>query len=211
MRKLGLLMVLALTTIPAAVEAQLCAGQAPWSSGRMKVGGSLEFGDGVTDILGGVAVGKDQGWILAGRGGFVTGHGDTGFELGGTVGKEMSSKIGDKIAFCPVVNLDLTFGYFDVSTQVITGGLVGAYPFETGGDVGVSIVGGAYAGFAHSSISNDACTIIDCSSTDFVLHLDAGAGIVFNKRISLVPLLRIPLEPGGDVRFFIGANVALGK
>jgi hypothetical protein len=211
MRKLALVMVLALTTVPAALEAQACAGQAPWSSGRMKVGGSLEFGDGVTDILGGVAVGKDQGYIFAGRGGFVTGHGDTGFELGGTVGKELTRKIADKIAICPVINADLVFSYFDVTTQQITGGLVGAYPFETGGDVGVSIVGGAYAGFAHSSISNDACTIIDCSSTDFVLHLDAGAGIVFNRRISLVPLLRIPLEPGGDVRFFIGANVALGK
>jgi len=211
MRRVALALVFAAITVPAAVQAQGCAGQAPWSSGRMKVGGSLEFGDGVTDILGGVAVGKDQGLFLAGRGGFVTGHGDTGFELGGTVGKELTKKIADKIAICPVINADLVFGYFDASTQQITGGLVGAYPFQTSGDVGVSLVAGAYAGFAHSSISDDACTVIDCSSTDFVLHLDAGAGIVFNKRISLVPLLRLPIEPGGDVRFFIGANVALGK
>lgn len=211
MRRLALVVLLAAITVPAAVQAQACAGQAPWSSGKIKVGGSLEFGDGVTDILGGVAVGKDQGLTVAGRGGFVTGNGDTGFQLGGTVGKEMSKKIADKIAICPVVNADLVFGYFDLSTQQITGGLVAAYPIETGGNVGVSIVGGAYAGFAHRSISNDACTVVDCSSTDFVLYLDAGAGIVFNKRISLVPLLRLPVEPGGDVRFFIGANVALGK
>ena len=211
MRRLALALSFAAITVPVAVQAQVCSGQAPWSSGRMKVGGSLEFGDGVTDILGGVAVGKDQGLVLAGRGGFVTGHGDTGFELGGTVGKELTTKIANKIPICPVINVDLVFGYFDVSTQQITGGLVGAYPFETSGDVGISLVGGAYAGFAHSSVSNDACTVIDCSSTDFVLHLDAGVGLVFNKRISLVPLLRLPIEPGGDVRFFIGANVALGK
>jgi hypothetical protein len=211
MRKLVLAMLFAAITVPVSVQAQVCAGQAPWSSGKMKAGGSLEFGNGVTDILGGVSTGKDQGLVIAGRGGFVTGHGDTGFELGGTVGKEMTRKIGDKIAICPVINADIVFNYFDVNTQQITGGLVGAYPFETSGDVGVSLVAGAYAGFAHSSISNDACTIVDCSSTDFVLHLDAGAGIVFNKRISLVPLLRIPIEPGGDVRFFVGANVALGK
>jgi hypothetical protein len=211
MRKLALLVVFAAMAVPPAVHAQACAGQAPWSSGRMKAGGSLEFGNGVTDILGGVAIGKDQGLAVAGRGGFVTGHGDSGFLLGGTVGKEMTNKIADKIPFCPVINADLQFNYFDTSVQQITGGVVAAYPFETGGNVGVSIVGGAYAGFAHSSISNDACTVVDCSRTDFVLHLDAGAGIVFNNRISLVPLLRLPIEPGGDVRFFVGANVALGK
>lgn len=177
----------------------------------MKVGGSLEFGEGPTIILGGVGVGKDQGLFFGARGGFATGDGDTGFQLGGTVGTEMETKIADVVHICPVANLDLGFGYFETTTIMATGGLLAGYPLQTSGNVGVTIIGGAHAGFARSSISDDVCPpTVDCSFTDFVLHLDAGAGIVFNNRISLVPLLRIPIEPGGDVRFFIGANVAIG-
>jgi hypothetical protein len=42
-------------------------------------------------------------------------------------------------------------------------------------------------------------------------ELNAGAGIIFNNRISLVPALVIPINSGGDVRFRIGVSVAVGK
>jgi hypothetical protein len=208
MRKLALLLA-ALCGLPAAAEAQRCAGQAPWSSGAMKVGGSLEFGNGVTDILGGIGFGKDKGMFVHAEGGVVTGHGDTGFEVGGGLGWEMKKPITDKVELCPIVNAHASFGYFDTSEQTILGGATAGYPLNMQGNVGVTLTGGLQLGFDHFSIS-DCPSTVDCSSSDFVGQLDAGAGFIFNNRITLLPLLVIPIN-NGDLRFFIGVNVAIGR
>jgi hypothetical protein len=195
------------------LQAQVCVGQAPWSSGAMKVGGSLEFGDGVTDILGGLGFGKDKSMFVHLEGGVVTGHSDTGLLLGGGVGWELRKPLTDKLELCPVVNAQASFDYFETNQQRILGGVAVGYPLPMEGNVGVTLTGAFQLGFAHLSTDIGSCSTpgVDCSDSDFVGELNAGAGIIFNNRISLVPALVIPINSGGDVRFRIGVSVAVGK
>ena len=211
MRRAVVLLV-AIALFPAAMQAQVCGGQAPWSAGKMKVGGALEFGDGVTDITGAVGFGKDKGMFFNAHGGVVTGHGDTGFLVGGGLGWELKKPLTDKLELCPVVNAEASFGYFDTNEQRVLGGASVGYPLNMQGNVGVTLTGAFQLGFAHFSTDIGACGTpgFDCSGSDFVGLLDAGAGIIFNNRITLLPLLRIPINEG-DVRFFIGVSIATGK
>jgi hypothetical protein len=212
MRSAALLLVV-LSAVPAAMQAQVCVGQAPWSSGSMKVGGALEFGDGTTFITGTVGIGKDKGMFGSAEAGVATGHGDTGFLVGAGLGLELKRPVTDKLQLCPVGKVRASFGYFDTSEQLLVAGIAAGYPLNTQGNVGVTLTGALQLGFDHFSIDADVCDIqgVDCSSTDFVGELDAGAGIIFNNRISVVPALVIPINSGGDVRFRIGMNVAIGK
>lgn len=207
------LLVVALCAIPVGLQAQVCVGQAPWSSGAMKLGGTLEFGDGVTEITGGVGFGKDKGMFAHAEAGVVTGHGDTGFLIGGGLGWEMQKPLTDKVEFCPVVNLSASFDYFDTNDQRILAGISAGYPLNVQGNVGVTLLGAFLLGFEHFSVDAGVCGQpgFDCSSTDFIGELDAGAGFVFNNRISLVPVLVIPINTGSDLRFRIGVSVATGK
>ena len=70
MRRAALCFV-ALLTVPVALEAQMCVGQAPWSSGNLKAGGSIEF-DGGTALAGHLATGKDGGMFFNGGAGVIT-------------------------------------------------------------------------------------------------------------------------------------------
>lgn len=207
MRKLAVAVLFAALTVPAAVQAQLCVGQAPWSSGKLKAGGSLEF-DGGTTILGGLGTGKDGGFFFGAGAGVISYGGGAGSQvvLTGNVGKELSKKLADKISICPVVNAAYGLKKNDFSFFNVVGGLSGGYPLASSSkNMNIVLTGAAQFGFDHGSVSGAG------GSTDFVGVLDAGAGFIFNNRISLVPTLRIYVGNGSDVAFAARANVALGK
>jgi hypothetical protein len=205
MRKLALLF-LAVTGAPAAVEAQACIGQAPWSSGRMKVGGSLEI-DGGTTLLGGIGLGKDQGFFVGAGAGIVdyAGPGNSHLALAGGVGKELSQKLADQISLCPVANLTWVLPKDEVSQQTVVAGLSGGYPLASGSkNLAIILTGAGQLGFTHTKV-------VTAGSTDFVGVIDAGAGFIFNNRISLVPVVRIYFGNGSDVAFAVRVNVPVGK
>src|SRR5215831_7570406 len=101
------LFLLALVAVPAALQAQKCVGEAPWSSGSLKAGGSIQFGGGSTDIAGGVSTGKDHGFFGGAALGVVTD--DSQWFVQGGVGKELSKPLGDKVTICPIGNLTYFF------------------------------------------------------------------------------------------------------
>lgn len=207
MRRAALFFV-ALSAVPAVARAQLCTGQAPWSAGSLKVGGLAEFGSGFTDLLGGLSWGKDRGFFIGAGAGIRNGGGETAALLAGGVGTELSKPVSGKLELCPVANVTIQLRKNDVSSQEFSGGVSGGYPLSINSKhVTLSLTGAAQLGVDHVSISN--CTTADCSSTDILAIFDAGVGMVFNERISLVPVLRIPTK--GDVSLRITANVAVGK
>ena len=97
MRRAALFFV-GLLAVPAALQAQRCVGQAPWSAGSLKVGGSLEFGS--TAVAGGIGTGKDKGLFGNVEAG-VWSPGSRFFVRGG-IGKELSKPITDKLELCPI-------------------------------------------------------------------------------------------------------------
>jgi len=211
MRRAALLLA-ALAVVPAVMQAQLCTGQAPWSAGSVKVGGSLEFGDGFTNILGGLGTGKDQGLFFGAGAGITNGGGETAVLLAGGIGKELSKPVSGKLALCPVANVTIQLPKNDVSAQEFSAGVTGGYPVTiSSSNMTLALVGAAQLGVDHVSISSNVCDIsgVDCSNTDIIGIFDAGVGLVFNNRISLVPVLRVPTQGGISLR--IGASVAVGK
>jgi hypothetical protein len=199
-----------LSAVPAAMQAQLCTGQAPWSVGSLKVGGRAEFGSGFTDLLGGIGWGKDKGIFINANGGIRNGGGATGGLLSGEVGKEL--KTSGKVALCPVVDVDIQLPKDHVSAQRFSGGVTGGYPLSINSkNMTLSLSGAARLAADHRSASSEVCDsdIEDCTNTDILAVFDAGVGLVFNNRISLVPVLRLPTK--GDVSLRITANVAIGK
>ena len=208
MRRAALCFV-ALLAVPAALEAQMCVGQAPWSSGKLKAGGSLEF-DGGTALGGHLATGKDGGMFFTGGAGIITDGGP--FFLHGGLGKELTKKLGDKITICPIANADYFFKKHGVSAFDLSGGLSGGYPVAMNAkNVGLILTGSAQLGYSHVSVDASFCNIsgVDCSDSSIIGIFGFGAGFIFNERISLVPQLVIPTE--GDLALLIVANVAVGK
>jgi hypothetical protein len=171
----------------------------------MKVGGSLEF-DGGTEIGGHVGVGKDAGFGFRAGAGIVTDGGPVGLHFG--VNKEMSKKLADKIAICPIVNAAYYLKKNGVSSLHLSGGLSGGYPVAmSSSSVSMIITGAGQLGYSNISIDGGGCDVADCS--DIYGLFSGGVGFIFNNRISLVPQIVIPTQ--GDVGFLIVANVALGK
>lgn len=203
MRRVAMLLVV-LSAVPGAIQAQACIGQAAWSEGKVKVGGSLEV-DGGTTVLGGLGTGSDGGFFFGAGAGFWSFADETQILLTGGAGKELSTKLAGKVAICPVANLVWGLPKNDYSFQTITGGLSGGYPLSSSSEnLGIVLTGAVQLGFGRASFLGE-------SSTDFVGIVDAGAGFILSKRISLVPLVRIYFGNGSDVAFVARANVALGK
>lgn len=208
-------LLMALSAVPAVMQAQLCVGQAKWSAGSLKVGGRAEFGSGFTDLLGGIGWGKDGGVFLNANAGISNGGGETAVLLSGEVGKELTKAGGGKVALCPIANVDIELPKHDFSSQLFAAGLSGGYPLSVNSkSMTLSLTGAAQLALDHSSITGTSCDAIenlggDCTNSDILAIFDAGVGLVFNERISLVPVLRVPTK--GNVSLRITANVAVGK
>jgi hypothetical protein len=201
MRRAALLLVV-FSAVPAAMQAQSCIGQAPWSSGSMKVGGSLEIGDGYTDILGGIGFGKDGGFFFGAGAGIGEG---SQVLLGAGLGKELSTKLADKVSLCPVANVQIGLEKDEYSYWILSGGLSGGYPLSSSSTSTNFVLTGAFQlGISHASF-------LGVSNSDVIGILDAGVGLIFNERISVVPGLRLYFGEGSDVAFTARANIAIGK
>ena len=204
------LLVLALAAVPVGLEAQKCVGQAPWSSGSMKVGGWIEFGGGSTDIAGEIGFGKDQGLFGGAGAGIITDNSQV--FVTGALGKELSKPLADKITICPIAGVAYFLKKDGFSAFTLSGGLSGGYPIAMSAkNVGLILTGSAQLGYDHFSFDDSACDIVgvDCSDSNVIGIFGFGAGFIFNERISLLPALILPTE--GDVTLRITANVAVGK
>ncbi len=203
MRRVAMLLAV-LPAVPVAIQAQMCIGQAPWSSGSIKAGGSLEV-DGGTTVLGNVGIGKDGSFFAGAGAGFVSVEDHTRVLLTAGAGVELSKQLADKVSICPVANLVWGLKKDETSFQTLTGGLSGGYPLSSGSEnLNIVLTGAAQLGFSRVSVLGE-------SETDFVGIIDAGAGFIFNDRISLVPVVRLYFDGGSDVALAVRANVALGK
>jgi hypothetical protein len=198
---------LALSSVPVAIHAQKCIGQTPWSSGPLKLGGSLEFGGGLTDIGGALSVGRDHGFFVAAGAGAVTYNWQV--FLSAAAGKELSKPLAGKVTICPIVNLAYFLKRYGASELSVSGGLSGGYPVALNSKaIGLTLTGSAQLGYRRRRIDPGFCDVpqIDCS--DFLGIFGIGAGFSLH-RISLVPRLLLPTQ--GSISLLIVANLAIGK
>ena len=185
-------------------EAQTCIGHPSFAAGSIQLGGGVEFADDLTTLGVGVNFGRQQGLF----GGASIGRAsldddaldidESATIVGLNLGYQTTIMRTGRTQFCPYGDVVLQFGPsapgIDVSGQLITfGGRLGG-TFTGGPNLEVVPTAGLALAIARVEFDfedNQGFDDIDESETGGML--DAGVGFVFNRRIGILPYLRIPL------------------
>jgi hypothetical protein len=196
-------------------EAQICAGTAPFTAGSMRVGGNADFPDGGKIYGGEFAKGLDNGMYV---GGTIarTSIDDTDINwmnFGANAGYEMRFESMPKIRLCPTASLGYGTG------PDILGAEVSTIDFSFGAAVGsvmsasdnLAIVPAAHLRYLGTRATAEA-NGNSASDTDGYLRATLSAGFVFNRAITLSPVVHIPLgEEGMESTFGIAASYNFGR
>jgi hypothetical protein len=210
--------------VAATADAQLCAGNAPFSAGRMRVGVGAEFPEGGKVYGGEFAWGHQSGAYLGGSLARAAEDGTdrTALRFGGNAGYEMSFRSMPKLRLCPVARLGHTSGpNYDppgggaagapVESSMIdyAVGLAAGSVLPAGNDIAiVPSAALSWTGARAKVEQNNNST----TASDSWMEARLAAGIVFNRAITVAPVVTIPLsDAGGDTRFGFAASYNFGR
>jgi hypothetical protein len=198
---------------------QTCRGAAPIDRQRpVALGGGFSKGDGLTSVPGTLVAGSDSAF-----GGVVVTHtaiDDTPLSstlVGGEVGGQLPLAGGRTAMLCPIVglgyqrgptNIDVIPTFYFKSWQLLAGGSVGFIAAETGA---MQFVPTAGLFVERNSVK----ATFDGKTehlSDTVGRALLGVGVVFNRRLALVPRANVPLAaPGSDPSFSLVATLNFGR
>lgn len=198
-------------------EAQLCAGAAPYTTGRMQVGGQLVTNDDYSSYGVGLNLGTARGFYGGGQ--LANNDYDfldeSGMWIGAVGGYQMRpARAGYQI--CPVASLGFGMGPDDIGGS---GNDMSVRQLSAGATIGMIAHRGRSFNFIPTgglSIVNSKTTLdgpggsADVSDTFFML--DLGAGFVLNTVWTIRPMLSIPFgDDGRDESLTLGASYNFGR
>jgi hypothetical protein len=196
-------------------EAQICAGTAPFTAGHMRVGGNAEFPDGGKIYGAEFTRGLESG-LAFGASVARTSIDNTDINwmnFGANAGYEMRFESMPKIRLCPTASLGYGTG------PDILGAEVSTIDFSLGAAVGgvvsasdnLAIVPSAHVRYLGTRATAEA-NGQSASDTDGYLRATLSAGFVFNRAITLSPVVHIPLgEEGMESSFGVAASFNFGR
>ena len=200
-----LLIVTALTAcVAASADAQLCAGNASFSAGRMRAGVLTEFPSDGMAYGAGLTWGHRSGAYLGGQ---ITrqnpsGAAESATDLQANVGYETSFDGLGKTRFCPT-------GHFGITSR--PNGQESVTHFALGGTFGqalsssdnMTLAPAIGLNWVHYSVGN---------ASDSWIEATVGAGLIFNRDVTFTPMLRLPLnQDGADPTFGISLSYNFGR
>lgn len=194
-------------------DAQLCAGTAPFTTGRMQVGGQLVSNNDYSSYGVGVNLGNARGLY----GGAHIANYDYDFVnesapwigLGGGY-QTRPAKAGYQI--CPVAAIGVGLGPDNIGggstdmsvRQLSAGAIIGKVAHRTR-DFQIIPTGGL-------SIVNSKVTLGSADVSDTFFALDLGAGFLVNSVWTIRPMLSIPFgDDGRDESLALGVSYSFGK
>ena len=207
--RLSLVAALALVAASTA-EAQLCAGTASYTTGKLQVGGQMLSNDDYSSYGVGLNLGTARGLY----GGAQIGSNDydfideSGMWIGAAGGYQMRpARQGFQI--CPVASLNLGMGPDDIQGSGVD---MSARQFSAGAIIGMvahrarnfQIIPTGGLSIVNWNVTMDSPAGSE-SESDTFFALDLGAGLLFNQVWTIRPMLSIPF--GADDR---DESIALG-
>jgi hypothetical protein len=199
------IVLLALGSIPAVARGQTCMGQTSYASGSIKAAAGVEFGGNhETGFWGGAGIGRPRSWFAGGSAGIISGTGQSSFGLAGMGGLELKKPLVGKLEVCPMAGIHHQFG--DMGFTDFIAAASAAYPLGSpSANTRLMLVGGYQGIYERYSITVG-------NAEEWYGNLDLGVGLLFDRRFSVVPQVRIPIRYGGgrDVSFIVRGSVNLG-
>jgi hypothetical protein len=200
-----LLIVTALVAgVAVSADAQLCAGSASFSAGRMRAGVGAEF------PAGGQAYGAGLTWSHrsgAYFGGQITrqdpnGAAESATDLQANVGYQTSFDGLGKARFCPI-------GHFGITNR--PNNQESVTHFALGGTLGWTLSSSENMTLA-PSLSTSWVHYSSGGVSDSWIEATLGAGFIFNRDVTFTPMLRLPLnQDGADPTFGFSLSYNFGR
>jgi hypothetical protein len=202
--------------VAATAEAQICAGTAPFTAGQMRVGASAEFPTDAKTFGGEFAWGHASGLALGANVARTTDNNDSNINAMDYTARgsyEIRFESMPKLRFCPNASVGYMsgpdFGAIQTSTiHYAFGGAVGSVISASDNVAIVPSAGLSWVG-ARAKAEQGGTS---ATASDSWGEARLAAGIVFNRAITVAPVVTIPLsDVGGDTRFGVAASYNFGS
>ena len=205
--------------VAATADAQLCAGNAPFSAGRMRAGVGAEFLDGAKTYGGALTWSHGSGVYVGGAASRLDDNNSTQSAMDYTahLGYEMSVQTLGKLRFCPTGHFGITNGpdAGNTANSRTHYGLGGVFGGVLSASDNLSIVPALGVSWVHVS---DKATVTNnqgsntTTLSDSWMEATLGAGFVLNHDVTFAPVLRIPLnQDGAESTFGFSLSYNFGR
>jgi hypothetical protein len=202
--------------VAATAQAQICNGTAPFTAGQMRVGVGAEFPTGAKTYGGELAWGRASGLFLGGtvaRTSDNTNSDINAMDFGANGGYQMRFESMPKVRFCPTASLGYIngpdFGALQTSTiHYSIGGSVGGVVSSSDKLAIVPSANLSWVGARAKAEQGGAST----TASDSWGQARLSAGFVFNRAITVAPVVTIPISHDGDeTRYGFAASYNFGR
>jgi hypothetical protein len=205
--------------VAATADAQICAGNAPFSAGRMRVGVGAEFPEGAKAYGGALTWAHGSGAYVGGQVARVddnTGP-ESAMDYQANLGYEMSLQTLGKIRFCPTGHFGMAKGPDAGNTKLSSThyGLGGAFGAVLSSSDNLAIIPALGINWVNVSDKTTVTNNQGSTSTtvsDSWMEATLSAGFVLNRDVTFAPMVRIPLNQDGlESRFGFSLSYNFGR
>jgi hypothetical protein len=194
-------------------DAQICAGNAPFSAGHMRAGVGAEFPEGAKSYGGNLTWSHASGAYVGGTIGRLddSNSPESAMDYTANLGYEMS--FDSKLRFCPTGHFGMTKGPDAGNTEnsITHYGLGGTVGRVLSSSDNLAIVPSLGINWVHATYETTTGGT-SASVSDSWMEAALGAGFILNRDVTFAPVVRIPLnQDGAESTFGFSLSYNFGR
>ena len=200
--------------VAATADAQICAGNAPFSAGHMRAGLGAEFPEGAKSYGGNLTWSHGSGAYVGGTIGRLDDSNgpESAMDYTANLGYEMS--FDSKLRFCPTGHFGMTKGpdAGNAENSITHYGLGGTVGRVLSSSDNLAIVPSLGLNWVHATYETTAGGGGSTSVSDSWMEAALGAGFILNRNVTFAPMVRIPLnQDGAESTFGFSLSYNFGR